>query len=157
MVPRSSSGVLGPSVGLQFPLLSGDWKPSRSSLVLRFWVWFSSSHFWSLLHWRHLSVVRPASAGDCCLSGLWAGGFMHGYGCRLSSSPSGVVVGDISVPLMPCVSTGIFSCQSWPFLDFPCCGFSAGLCRYCFASPSRCLSEYALSSRRLVSPRCGYV
>ena len=29
MVPRSSSGVLGPSVGLQFPLLSGDWKTSR--------------------------------------------------------------------------------------------------------------------------------
>ena len=31
VVPHSSSGVLGPSVGLQFPLLSGDWKTSRSS------------------------------------------------------------------------------------------------------------------------------
>ena len=31
MVPSSSSGVLGLSVGLQFPLLSGDWKTSRSS------------------------------------------------------------------------------------------------------------------------------
>ena len=31
MVLSSSSGVLGPSVGLQFPLLSGDWKTSRSS------------------------------------------------------------------------------------------------------------------------------
>ena len=30
-----------------------------------------SKSIWSLLHWRHLSVVRPASAGDC-LSGLWA-------------------------------------------------------------------------------------
>ena len=35
MVPRSSSGVLGPSVGLQFALLSGDWKTSRSSSVFR--------------------------------------------------------------------------------------------------------------------------
>ena len=38
----------------------------------RLWILFSSSHFWSLLHWRHLSVVRPTSAGDCYLSGLWA-------------------------------------------------------------------------------------
>ena len=72
MVPRSSSGVLGPSVGLQFPLLSGDWKTSRSSSVSRLWIRFSSSHFWSLLLWRHLSVVLPASVGDCCLSVLWA-------------------------------------------------------------------------------------
>ena len=35
--------------------------------------WFSSSHCWSLLHWRHLSVFRPASAGDRYLSGLRAG------------------------------------------------------------------------------------
>ena len=71
-MPRSSSGVLGPFVGLQFPLLSGDWKTSRSSSVAMFWIRFSSSHFWSLLHWRHLSVVWPSSVGDCCLSGLWA-------------------------------------------------------------------------------------
>ena len=76
---------------------------------------------------------------------LGGGGFTQGFGCRLSSSPSGVAVGDISVPLMPWASSGIFSGQSWPFLDFPCCGFSAGLCRYCLASPSRCLTEYALS------------
>ena len=44
-----------------------------SSSVSRFWIRVSSSHFWSLLHWRHLSVVRPASAGDCCFSGLSAG------------------------------------------------------------------------------------
>ena len=85
------------------------------------------------------------------------GGFTHWYGCRLSSSPSGVAVGDISVPVIPWASSGIFSGQSWPFLDFPCCGFSAGLYRYCLASPSRCLSEYALSCHRLVSPRCGCV
>ena len=35
--------------------------------------WFSSSHCWLLLHWRHLSVLWPASAGDRYLSGLRAG------------------------------------------------------------------------------------
>ena len=34
---------------------------------------FSSAHFWSLLHWRRLSVVLPASTVDCCLSSLRAG------------------------------------------------------------------------------------
>ena len=35
--------------------------------------WFSSSHCWSLLHWGHLSVFRPASAGDRYLSSLRVG------------------------------------------------------------------------------------
>ena len=49
-------------------------KISRSSSVLsKLLMGFSSSHCWSLLHWRHLSVVRPTSAGDHYLSGLWAG------------------------------------------------------------------------------------
>ena len=49
-------------------------KTSRSSSDLSgLWVRFSFSHCWSLLHWRHLSVVRPASAGDRYLSGLRAG------------------------------------------------------------------------------------
>ena len=59
------------------------WSPVHSTLrqlenlsvflgFSRLWIRFSSSHCWSLLHWRHLSVVRPASAGDCYLSGLWA-------------------------------------------------------------------------------------
>ena len=39
----------------------------------RLWIRFSSSHCWSLLHWRHLSVFRLASAVDCCLSSPWAG------------------------------------------------------------------------------------
>ena len=39
----------------------------------RLWIRFSSYHFWSLLHWRHLSVVLPASAVDCCLSSPRAG------------------------------------------------------------------------------------
>ena len=62
--------------------------------------------------------------------------------CRLSSPPLGVEDGVVSVPLMLCASTGNFF--PWPLLDFPCCGFSAGLCRSCLASTSRCLSEYAL-------------
>ena len=58
----------------------------------------SSSHCWSLLNWRHLSVFRPASAGD--RSPLWlsgwrlrssaaADGSRTGMGGRLSSLPSG--------------------------------------------------------------------
>ena len=39
----------------------------------RLWIRFSSAHFWSLLQWRRLSVVLPASAVDCCLSSLRAG------------------------------------------------------------------------------------
>ena len=39
----------------------------------RLWIRFSFSHCWSLLHWRHLSVFRLASAVDCCLSSLRAG------------------------------------------------------------------------------------
>ena len=39
----------------------------------RFWTRFSSAHFWSLLHWRRLSVVLPAAMVDCCLSSLRAG------------------------------------------------------------------------------------
>ena len=74
VVPSSSSGVLGPSVGPQFALLSGNWETSRSSsLFSRLWLRFSSSHCWSLLHWRHLSVVQPASTSDRYLSGFRAG------------------------------------------------------------------------------------
>ena len=38
----------------------------------RLWIRFSSSHCWSLLHWRHLSVFRLTSAVDRCLSSLRA-------------------------------------------------------------------------------------
>ena len=48
-------------------------KTSRSSSDLSWLLMgFSSSHCWSLLHWRHLSVVRPALAGDHFLFGLRA-------------------------------------------------------------------------------------
>ena len=33
----------------------------------------SSARFWSLLHWRRLSVVLPAALVDCCLASLRAG------------------------------------------------------------------------------------
>ena len=167
VVPSSSSGVLGPSIGPQFSLLSGNWKTSRSSSDLsRLWLRFSSSHCWSLLHWRHLSVVRPASAGDRYLSGLRAGDCglplqrrIHSTGMvgRLSSPPSGVADGDVSVPLMLCASTGIYFRSILASSRLPWCGISVGLCRSSLASPSRCLSEYAPSFHRLVSPRCGCV
>ena len=59
------------------------WSPVHSTLrqlenlsvylgFSRLWIRFSSSYCWSLLHWRHLSVVCPASAGDSYISGLWA-------------------------------------------------------------------------------------
>ena len=44
-----------------------------SSGFSRLWTRVSSAHFWSLLHWRRLSVVLPAFAVDCCLSSLRAG------------------------------------------------------------------------------------
>ena len=43
----------------------------------RLWIRFSSSHFWSLLHWRHLSRVLPTSVVACCLSSLRAGVCSH--------------------------------------------------------------------------------
>ena len=60
------------------------WSPIHSTLrqlenllvfldFSRLWLWFSSSHCWSLIHWRHLSAIRPTSAGDRYLSGLLAG------------------------------------------------------------------------------------
>ena len=61
------------------------------------------------------------------------------------------------IPLMLCASTGFISGQSWPLLEFPLCGFSAGLCRSSLASPSRCLSESAPALHWLISPHCGFV
>ena len=89
--------------------------------------WFSSSHCWSLLHWRHLSVFWPASAVDCNLSSLRAGDcglpLLRWVPVRVLmvaflpllrvwwTAPS-------HVPLMLCASTGIFSGQSWPLLVY---------------------------------------
>ena len=81
----------------------------------RLWIRFSSSHFWSLFHWRHLSGVLPASVVGCCLSSLRAGGCSHLWERRVParvllvawlplprvwrSAPS-------YIPLMLCASTG---------------------------------------------------
>ena len=84
----------------------------------------SSPHCWSLFNWRHLSVFRPASAGD--RSSLWpsgwrlqssvaADGSRTGMGGRLSSPPSGeagcgnsctlvaLCIGRIFFPVNPCL------------------------------------------------------
>ena len=62
-------------------------------------------------------MVRPASAGDCYLSGLWASDCGLPLRRRVHARvwfvtclppPSGVEDGDVSVPLMLCASTGNF-------------------------------------------------
>ena len=77
----STSGALVQVLASWGPLLVPGSFDSPATEILSFLLdsfevvveWFSSSHCWSLLHWRHLSVFRPASAGDCYLSSLWAG------------------------------------------------------------------------------------
>ena len=99
-----SSSLYSPAIGKPLDL-------PRSML----WIRFSSSHFWSLLHRRHLSGVQPVSAVDCCLSRLWAGVCGHLWQWRIParvlmvaclpllwvwrSAPS-------RIPLMLCASTG---------------------------------------------------
>ena len=128
--------------------------------------WFSYSHCWSLLHWRHLSVFRLTSAVDCYLSSLRA--CDCGLPLRRQVPERVLMVACLSllrvwrtapsrVPLLPCASTGFISGQSWPLLVFPFCGFSADSCRSSLASPSRCLSESALVLHRPISPHCGFV
>ena len=78
----------------------------------------SSYQCWSLLNWKHLSVFRPASAGD--RSPLWPSGWRllsfatadwsrPGMGGRLSSPPSGEVGCGNSCPLDAlCISRNFF-------------------------------------------------
>ena len=92
----------------------------------------SSSHCWSLLNWRHLSVFRPTAAGDRSLSGLRAGdcGLTRlGMGGRLSTPPSGVVGCGNSCTLDAlCIDRNFLSGQSWPpLLGFPLHGGFSGL------------------------------
>ena len=89
----------------------------------------SSSHCWSLLNWRHLSVFRPASAGD--RSPLWPSGWRlrsstaadgshKGIGGLLSYPPSGEAGCGNSCTLDAlCIGQNFLSGQSWPLLDFP--------------------------------------
>ena len=150
-----SSSLYSPAIGkpLDLPRFRGYGSGFLPPTSGRSFIGGTSAWSCPLLRVTAVSLAFGLATAVFC----GGGGFTHGYGCRLSSSPSGVADGDVTVPWMPCASAGIFSGQSWPLLDFPCCGFSAGLCRSCLASPSRCLSEYALSCHRLVSPRCGCV
>ena len=79
--------------------------------------WFSSSHCWLLLHWRHLSVFRPASASDRYLSGLRAGDCglplrrrVHARVLMVACLPLLRVwrTAPSPIPLMLCASTGIY-------------------------------------------------
>ena len=77
------SFVARPLVVLSFEFCLASWGPLLvlATEILSFFLdsfevvveWFSSSHCLSLLHWRYLSVFRPASDGDRYLSGLLAG------------------------------------------------------------------------------------
>ena len=79
--------------------------------------WFTSSHCWSLLHWRHLSVFRSASAGDRYLSSLRAGDcglplrrWVHVQVLMVACLPLLRVwrTAPSHIPSMLCASTGIF-------------------------------------------------
>ena len=79
--------------------------------------WFSFSHGWSLLHWRHLSVFRPAFASDRYLSGLRAGDCGLPLGRRVHARALMVAclpllrvwrTAPCHIPLMLCAATGIF-------------------------------------------------
>ena len=93
------------------------------------------------------SFIGSTSAGSCLLLWLTAVSLAFGlafaviYGAvgsragidgRLASPPSGVAVGSILYTLDAlCIDR--FSGHSWPILDFPLSGFSAGLCRFFLA------------------------
>ena len=87
----------------------------------------SSAHFWSLLHWRRLSVVLPASTVDCCLSSLQAGVCSLLWQWRISARVLMVAclpllrVGGTApspVPWMLIASTGFRSIMAYSRLDF---------------------------------------
>ena len=106
---------------------------------------FSSAHFWSLLRWRRLGVVLPASAVDCCcLSSLRAGVCSLLWQWRISArvlmaaclplfrGGGGGGDGAVSCTLDACCIDR-FSGQSWPILDFTLGEFPEGLCRFSLA------------------------
>ena len=127
---RSSLSLLVAG-GVEFRVLA-SWGPllvpgsiySPATEILSFFLesfevvveWFSS-HCWSLLHWRHLSMFRPASAGDRYLwpsgwrlrSSAAAAGSRAGMDGRLSSPPSGVADGAVSCTLNAlCIDRNLF-------------------------------------------------
>ena len=84
----------------------------RSSSVRGSGPGVSSTRFWSLLHWRRLSVVLPAALVDCCLASLRAGVCSPPWPWRISAR----VLMVACFPLL----RGRRSAPShipWPFLD----------------------------------------
>ena len=84
----------------------------RSSSVRGSGPGVSSTRFWSLLHWRRLSVVLPAALVDCCLASLRAGVCSPPWRWRISAR----VLMVACFPLL----RGRRSAPSripWPFLD----------------------------------------
>ena len=84
----------------------------RSSSVRGSGPGVSSTRFWSLLHWRRLSVVLPAALVDCCLASLRAGVCGPPWRWRISAR----VLMVACFPLL----RGRRSAPShipWPFLD----------------------------------------
>ena len=84
----------------------------RSSSVRGSGPGVSSTRFWSLLHWRRLSVVLPAALVDCCLATLRAGVCSPPWRWRISTR----VLMVAGFPLL----RGRRSAPShipWPFLD----------------------------------------
>ena len=101
------------------------WGPPLATEILSFFLdsfevvveGFSFSHCWALIHWRHLSVFRPASSGDRYLSSLRAGD--GGLPLRRRVHARVLMVACLPllrewrtapshIPLMLCASTGIY-------------------------------------------------
>ena len=84
----------------------------RSSSVRGSGPGVSSTRFWSLLHWRRLSVVLPTALVDCCIASLRAGVGSPPWRWRISAR----VLMVACFPLL----RGRRSAPSripWPFLD----------------------------------------
>ena len=121
----SASGAVVRVLAYWGPLLVPGSIYSPATEILSFFLdsfevvveWFSFSHCWSLLHWRHLSVFQPASAGDHYLSGLRAGDCglplrrrVHARVLMVACVPL-LRVGRTApshIPLMLCSSIGIY-------------------------------------------------
>ena len=112
----SASGAVVQVLASLGPLLVPGSFDSPADEILSFEVvveWFSSSHCWSPLYWRHLSVFRPASAGDrlragdCGLPLWWR---VRAQVMMVACLPLFRVwrTAPSHIPLMLCASTGIY-------------------------------------------------
>ena len=121
----SASGAVVQVLAYWGPLLVPGSFDSPANEILSFFLdsfevvveWFSSSHCWSLLHWRHLGVFRPASAGDRYLSSLRAADCslplrrrVHALVLMVACLPLLRVwrTAPSRIPLMLCALTGIY-------------------------------------------------